>query len=118
MILYGSVVELWGVNNSLTFKHYVTAFSVRFEESGIRWTGAAWDSFWTTIYIAAAAAPLTAAVGLVTAYLLTRQNFAGKNAFEFGTMLSFAIPGHRHRRQLYPGLQRAADRNHGHRASS
>jgi iron(III) transport system permease protein len=87
MILYGSVVELWGVNNSLTFKHYVTAFSVRFEESGIRWTGAAWDSFWTTIYIAAAAAPLTAIVGLVTAYLLTRQNFAGKNAFEFGTML-------------------------------
>ena len=93
MILYGSVVELWGVNNTLTFKHYVTAFSVRFEETGIRWTGAAWDSFWTTIYIAAAAAPLTAAVGLITAYLLTRQSFAGKNAFEFGTMLSFAIPG-------------------------
>jgi len=93
MILYGSVVELWGVNNSLTLKHYITAFSVRFEESGIRWTGAAWDSFWTTIYIAAAAAPLTAIVGLVTAYLLTRQTFAGKNAFEFGTMLSFAIPG-------------------------
>ncbi|WP_366524440.1 iron ABC transporter permease [uncultured Tateyamaria sp.] len=93
MILYGSVVELWGVNNTLTFKHYITAFSVRFEDSGIRWTGAAWDSFWTTIYIAAAAAPLTAIVGLVTAYLLTRQSFAGKNAFEFGTMLSFAIPG-------------------------
>lgn len=93
MILYGSVVELWGVNNSLTFKHYVTAFSVRIEDSGIRWTGAAWDSFWTTIYIAAAAAPLTAIVGLITAYLLTRQTFAGKNAFEFGTMLSFAIPG-------------------------
>ena len=66
---------------------------VRFEEEGIRWTGAAWDSFWTTITIAAIAAPLTAAVGLVTAYLLTRQSFAGKNAFEFGTMLSFAIPG-------------------------
>ncbi len=93
MILYGSVVELWGVNNALTFKHYITAFSVRLEDGGIRWSGAAWDSFWTTIYIAAAAAPLTAAVGLVTAYLLTRQNFAGKNAFEFGTMLSFAIPG-------------------------
>nr|WP_245224441.1 iron ABC transporter permease [Ruegeria sp. HKCCE4150] len=93
MIIYGSVVELWGVNNTLTFKHYVTAFSVRIEEEGIRWTGAAWDSFWTTISIAAIAAPLTAAVGLVTAYLLTRQNFAGKNAFEFGTMLSFAIPG-------------------------
>ena len=93
MILYGSVVELWGVRNTLTFKHYVTAFSVRIQDGSIRWSGAAWDSFWTTIQIAAIAAPLTAIVGLVTAYLLTRQTFAGKNAFEFGTMLSFAIPG-------------------------
>ena len=93
MIAYGSFVELWGVNDSLTFKHYVTAFAVSVNENGIHWRGSAWDSFWTTIYIAAAAAPLTAAVGLVTAYLLTRQSFAGKNAFEFGTMLSFAIPG-------------------------
>jgi iron(III) transport system permease protein len=93
MIFYGSIVELWGVNDELTLKHYVTAFSVRLEDGGIRWTGSAWDSFWTTIYIAAAAAPLTAIIGLVTAYLLTRQTFAGKNSFEFGTMLSFAIPG-------------------------
>ncbi|WP_372572742.1 ABC transporter permease [Ruegeria jejuensis] len=93
MIFYGSVVELWGVNNTLTFKHYVTAFSFRFEDGGIRWSGAAWDSFWTTLKIAGIAAPLTAIVGLITAYLLTRQTFAGKNAFEFGTMLSFAIPG-------------------------
>ncbi|MFV2054376.1 ABC transporter permease [Aliiroseovarius sp. YM-037] len=93
MIVYGSLVELWGVRNTLTFKHYITAFSVRITEDGIRWSGAAWDSFWTTIQIATIAAPLTAAVGLVTAYLLTRQSFRGKNAFEFGTMLSFAIPG-------------------------
>ena len=93
MIVYGSFVELWGVRNTLTFKHYITAFSVGWTEHGLHWTGAAWDSFWTTIQVAAAAAPLTAAVGLITAYLLTRQTFAGKNAFEFGTMLSFAIPG-------------------------
>ena len=59
----------------------------------LRWTGAAWDSFWTTLKIAGIAAPLTAVVGLITAYLLTRQTFAGRKAFEFGTMLSFAIPG-------------------------
>ncbi|MDC0603765.1 iron ABC transporter permease [Amylibacter sp.] len=93
MIFYGSVVELWGVNNTLTIKHYITAFSFRLEDTGIRWSGAAWDSFWTTLKIAGIAAPLTAIVGLITAYLLTRQNFVGKNAFEFGTMLSFAIPG-------------------------
>ena len=93
MILYGSFVELWGVRNTLTFKHYLTAFSVRMSENGLRWTGSAWDSFFTTLQIAAIAAPLTAIVGVVTAYLLTRQNFSGKSSFEFGTMLSFAIPG-------------------------
>ena len=93
MIVFGSFVELWGVDNSLTFTHYITAFKVSYNEFGIQWIGSAWDSFWTTIYIAIVAAPLTAIVGLITAYLLTRQTFAGKNAFEFGTMLSFAIPG-------------------------
>ncbi|WP_114285838.1 ABC transporter permease [Candidatus Halocynthiibacter alkanivorans] len=93
MIVYGSFVELWGVRDTLTFKHYLTAFSMRLEDGGIRWTGSAWDSFFTTIKIATIAAPLTAAAGLTTAYLLTRQNFVGRNAFEFGTMLSFAIPG-------------------------
>ena len=93
MIIYGSMVKLWGVDNTLTIKHYMTAFSVRITDKGWQWTGSAWDSFWTTIQIATIAAPITAAVGLITAYLLTRQNFKGKNAFEFGTMLSFAIPG-------------------------
>ena len=31
------------------------------------------------------AAPLTAGIGLLTAYLLARQTFAGKQAFEFTT---------------------------------
>ena len=30
---------------------------------------------------------------MLAAYLLTRQKFAGQSLFEFGTMLSFAIPG-------------------------
>lgn len=93
MILYGGFVEVWGLNNTLTFKHYITAFGVGFNEFGLHFKGSAWDSFWTTLKIAATAAPLTAIIGLLTAWLLVRQNFAGKRAFEFGTMLSFAIPG-------------------------
>lgn len=93
MIIYGSFVEVWGLNHTLTFKHYITAFGIRWNEVGIVWQGSAWDSFWTTLKIAATAAPLTACIGLVTAYLLVRQQFKGKQAFEFGTMLSFAIPG-------------------------
>jgi iron(III) transport system permease protein len=93
MILYGGFVETWGLNHTLTFKHYITAFGIGFNDFGIHFKGAAWDSFWTTLKIAATAAPLTAILGLLTAWLLVRQNFAGKSAFEFGTMLSFAIPG-------------------------
>ena len=36
---------------------------------------------------------MTAGFGLLVAYLLNRQQFAGKGAFEFVTMLSFAMPG-------------------------
>jgi len=93
MIFYGSFVKRWGFDNTLTLDNYVDAFGIGWSDHGIIWAGAAWDSFWTTLNISAISAPLTAAVGLTTAYLLVRQNFRGKNAFEFGTMLSFAIPG-------------------------
>lgn len=92
-IVYGSFVKLWGVDQSLTLAHYRQAFAVDWNQFGLHWAGSAWSSFWTTIVIALVSAPLTAAIGLLTAYLLVRQNFAGKGAFEFGTMLSFAIPG-------------------------
>ena len=93
IIIYGSFVQTWGLDYSLTFKHYNSLFSFSFAEDGIQWIGSAWNSFWTTFTIALIAAPLTAAMGLVIAYLLSRHNFAAKSAFEFGTMLSFAIPG-------------------------
>lgn len=92
-IFYGSFVTLWGVDFSLTIRHYVTAFAIGWNEFGIHWRGSAWSSFWTTLEIALISAPLTAAIGLLTAYLLVRQDFAGKRTFEFATMLSFAIPG-------------------------
>ncbi len=92
MIIFGSFVKLWGYNNSFTLDHYIRAFGVKFK-NGIHLTGVAWDSYFTTLEIASIAAPLTAFVGLSTAYLLVRQNFRGKNVFEFSTMLSFAIPG-------------------------
>jgi iron(III) transport system permease protein len=92
MILVGGFVKTWGLDNSLTLDHYAKAFSISFD-NGIAWTGVAWNSFWTTMEIALISAPLTAAVGLLTAYIIVRQKFAGKNAFEFALMMSFAIPG-------------------------
>jgi iron(III) transport system permease protein len=92
LIIFGSFVKLWGYDHTLTFEHYTRAFGI-VVRNGIHFTGSAWDSYFTTLTIAGIAAPLTAAVGLATAYLLVRQNFIGKNMFEFSTMLSFAIPG-------------------------
>jgi iron(III) transport system permease protein len=93
MILAGGFVRSLGLNNTPTFQHYITAFGLDWGPHGILWSGRAWQSFFTTIELAAVAAPLTAAIGLLTAYLLNRQNFLGKASFEFLTMLSFAIPG-------------------------
>ena len=93
LILVGGFVQSLGLNNAPTIQHYITAFGVEWTDHGILWSGRAWQSFFTTIELAAIAAPLTAIIGLLTAYLLNRQHFLGKNTFEFMTMLSFAIPG-------------------------
>jgi iron(III) transport system permease protein len=93
MILVGGFVRSLGLNNTPTLQHYVTAFGLDWGQHGMVWSGRAWQSFFTTIELAAIAAPLTAAIGLLTAYLLNRQHFFGKASFEFMTMLSFAIPG-------------------------
>ena len=91
--LAGGFVETWGRDYTPTLRHYASAFAVEWTPNGILWAGAAWHSFWTTLRLSAIAAPVTAALGILSAWLLTRQRFAGQAAFEFATMLSFAIPG-------------------------
>jgi len=93
MAFIGGFVEQWGRNFTPTLRHYVKAFAIEQGANGILWVGTAWSSFWTTVKLSAIAAPATAALGLLTAYILTRHKFRGLAAFEFGTMLSFAIPG-------------------------
>jgi iron(III) transport system permease protein len=93
MALAGGFVETWGRDYTFTLQHYVKAFGIEWGAHGIIWAGAAWNSFWTTVKLSAIAAPLTAILGILAAYLLTRQKFVGQATFEFGTMLSFAIPG-------------------------
>ena len=94
MIFFGGFVETWGHRHDFTLKHYIDEFAVSWsDEYGLMWEGAAWNSFWTTLKISVISAPLTAAFGLLVAYILVRQKFRGKDGFEFLTMLSFAIPG-------------------------
>jgi len=93
MAFAGGFVEQWGRNYTPTLRHYIKAFGIESGPNGLLWVGTAWSSFWTTVKLSAIAAPLTAALGLLTAYILTRHRFRGQSAFEFGTLLSFAIPG-------------------------
>ena len=89
----GGLVKVWGRDYTPTLDHYAKAFSIERTADGLLWSGAAWNSFWTTVKLAAIAAPLTAALGLIAAWILVRQRFAGRAALEFATMLSFAVPG-------------------------
>jgi iron(III) transport system permease protein len=92
-ILIGGLVKTIGRDYTPTLQHYATAFAIEPARGGLLFTGSAWDSLWTTIEVSAIAAPLTTILGLLTAYLLSRRQFVGRRAFEFATMMSFAIPG-------------------------
>jgi iron(III) transport system permease protein len=93
IILVGGFVQAMGRDYTPTLDHFLTGFRIETTPRGLFFSGSAWNSFFATLQVATLSAPLTAAIGLLTAYLLTRQRFAGQRSFEFATMLSFAIPG-------------------------
>ncbi len=94
MALAGAFVKIWGRDWTPTLDHFRRAFAVEQAANGsLIMAGQAWGSLWTTIKLASIAAPITAAIGLLAAWLLTRQRFAGRTALEFALMLSFAVPG-------------------------
>jgi len=76
-----------------TFHHLGAGFGAEWGPRGLFFSGSAWNSLFNTIEVAAIAAPLTALVGLLSAYVITRHRFAGRRAFELLTLVSFAVPG-------------------------
>ncbi len=80
-VVSGGFVEIWGINNTFTLRHYHLLL-----RDGM-------DALWTTLILAGVSAPLTAAVGILIAYLVVRHRFPGRRALEFLSMLSFAVPG-------------------------
>jgi iron(III) transport system permease protein len=89
----GGFVQTWGRDYTPTLNHFRTAFALEWGSFGIVWAGTAWNSFFTTLKLAAISAPLTAALGLMIAWLLARTQFRGQGVFEFAALLAFAIPG-------------------------
>jgi len=90
VILVGGFVKDIGRGDmTLSLSHFAAGFGIE----GTRFVGSAWNSFFNTVEVAAISAPLTAIIGLLAAYVITRHRFAGRRSFEFLTMVSFAIPG-------------------------
>jgi len=89
----GGFVQTWGRDYTPTFKHFITTFGLEWGEFGLVWAGTAWNSLFTTVKLAAIAAPLCAGIGLLISWLLSRTQFVGQRAFEFSALLAFAIPG-------------------------
>lgn len=93
VILLGGFVKQIGTDNTPTLDYFLTAFRISQGSGGLFLAGSAWSSLITTLEVALMSMIPTAALGILTAYLLNRQDFRGKSIFEFFTMLSFAIPG-------------------------
>lgn len=93
IILVGGFVHNVGSDYTPTLEYFQTAFGIQQGDHGWFLSGSAWNSLATTLQVAFIAMFPTAALGIMTAYLLNRHRFAGRGAFEFLTMMSFAIPG-------------------------
>lgn len=94
LALAGGFVTIWGRDWTFTLGHFAKAFAIDWGINGqLIWSGGAWSSLFTTVTLAAVAAPLTAAIGILAAWVVSRQRFVGRNLLEFALMLSFCVPG-------------------------
>ena len=93
LALAGGFVKVWGRDWTPTLAHFGRAFALEWGPNGLLWSGGAWNSLFATVKLAAVAAPITAGLGLLAAWILSRQKFAGKALLEFALMLTFCVPG-------------------------
>ena len=91
----GGFVATWGRDYTPTLRHFVTAFALRRGgQLGLVWAGTAWNSFFTTLKLAAhRGAALRRARPADRLAAGAHAASAASGAFEFGALLAFAIPG-------------------------
>ena len=81
VILVGAFTKVWGFNYAPTVAHFLYVFDVGFE------------SVKDTLIVALVTTPVSGLLGMLVAFLVVRRNFPGRTALEFGSILSFAVPG-------------------------
>jgi iron(III) transport system permease protein len=80
-VVFGSFVQTWGADHTLTISHYTNAIVD------------AWDSLVDSLMLASIATPITGLIGMMIAYLVVRRKFFGRTFMEVTSMLTFAVPG-------------------------
>ena len=82
MVPLGALFKLWGRDYSLTLYHVKRAFAngglIPFRDSAL---------------LSVIAAPITAILSMVIAYLVVKRRFRGRGFIEFTSMLAMAVPG-------------------------
>jgi len=81
IILWGSFVKVWSVNNSFTLEHYAYVF--KHGKKAIS----------DTLLIAFLSTVIGSVLAVVIGYVVQRKKFFGKRFFEFTSMLNYALPG-------------------------
>lgn len=81
IILWGSAVRVWGVDNSFTMEHYAYVFT-----HGRK-------AITDTLKIGITSTVLGSLLAVVLGYLFQRFRFAGRKTMEFVSMLNYALPG-------------------------
>jgi len=81
VIFLGAFTKVWGFDYTLTLSHFQYVFDVGFE------------SVKDTLVVAIVSTPISGILGMLVAFLVVRRNFPGRTALEFGSILSFAVPG-------------------------
>ena len=81
VIVLGAITKVWGFDYTLTLAHFAYVFNVGFK------------TVTDTLIIALITTPISGLFGMLVAFLVVRRNFPGKSAMEFGSILSYAVPG-------------------------
>lgn len=81
VIVVGAFTQVWGFNYTPTLAHFRYVFDV-----GL-------DSVKDTLIVAIVSTPISGILGMLVAFLVVRRVFPGRTALEFGSILSFAVPG-------------------------
>lgn len=82
MVPMGALFKLWGRNYSLTLDHFKYIFSY----GGLR-------AFKDSALLSLIAAPITAVLSMIIAYLVVKRKFKGRGFIEFVSILAMAVPG-------------------------